>query len=55
MKASLATLLAWTIGTAAAADMAPVEYSHMGEALLGFKMAPEEPKAAQIPAVIVIP
>ena len=43
------------LSTAAAADMTPVEYSHMGDALLGFKTVPDEPKAEKNPAVVVVP
>jgi len=54
--ASLAAALAlFVVGTAGASEMVQVEYSHMGDALLGFKFVPDQPKAAQIPAVIVVP
>ena len=54
IKSLLRALLA--VGAAVrATDVIPVDYSHMGEALQGFKVVPSEPKADQIPAVVVIP
>ena len=54
IKSLLRALLA--VGAAVrATDVIPVDYSHMGEALQGFKVVPNEPKADQIPAVVVIP
>ena len=55
MIQSLALLALLVAGAALATDVIPVDYSHMGEALQGFKVVPDEPTADQIPAVVVIP